>query len=52
MSSHVVKPNPPKIIKNMIIIFIIFEPDRVVRDEYSPFTPIRSNPALQNADME
>ena len=47
-----VKPIPPIMISSMIVIFTNGSAAYFVNDEYSSFMPIRSKPALQNADIE
>jgi len=48
MSSHTVKPNPPIIIKAINVRHTNQSPEY----EIMLFLPIKSNPALQNADIE
>ena len=52
MSSHVRNPIPPITINSIITIFTTALPEKNVREENCSRTPIRSNPALQNADTE
>ena len=52
ISSQVRKPMPPMMISAMTAMLITGLAMKYVRDEYSLFTPIRSNPALQKAEME
>ena len=49
-SFHTVKPIPPMMISSMIVIFTNGSAAYFVNDEYSSFMPIKSKPALQNAE--
>ena len=51
-SSHVRNPIPPIKISNMIVTLIIIFPEKAVNDENLFSIPIKSNPALQNAEIE
>ena len=53
MSSHVRKPRPPKTISAAITVVSNGLPAyRVSETNFAPSVPSRSNPALQNAEME
>ena len=52
MSSHVMNPIPPIMINDMITKLMTGLSTKYVREEYGVFAPIKSNPALQNAEME
>lgn len=47
-----VKPIPPMMISSIIVILTNGSATYFVNDEYSSFMPIKSKPALQNADIE
>jgi len=51
-SFHMVKPIPPMMISSIIVILTNGSAAYFVNDEYSSFMPIKSKPALQNADIE
>lgn len=51
-SFHMVKPIPPMMISSIIVILTNGSSAYFVNDEYSSFMPIKSKPALQNADIE
>ena len=51
MSRHTKKPSPPTTISDMMIRFTYQFPTCAVSDENGSAVPIRSNPALQNAEI-